>query len=234
MMRNALRKLSGSALDLLFPVQCIGCGKEGDALCGVCVVELPRVTSSHCPVCWYPGSVDLCSWCRTLPMAVDGIRAPFLYVQDSLIQKALLDLKFRNMRALAPQLGQMLADFWETNPTPGEVIVPVPSHPKRLRERGFNQAALIAKEFGERVGLPVDDKLLARVKNAPSQLRMASRDERRDNVAGNFACTGDAISMSILLVDDLATTGGTMSACGEALKNAGASEVWGLAVARAP
>ena len=169
-------------------------------------------------------------------MAVDGIRVPFLYIQDSLIQKAILDLKFRNMRALEPQLGQMLADFWEANPTPGEVIVPVPSHPKRLRERGFNQAALIAKEFGKRVGLPVDDKLLARVKNAPSQLRIPvpSRQERWNNVAGNFACTGDAYGMSILLVDDVATSGGTMSACGEALKNAGASEVWGLAVARAP
>ncbi len=233
-MRSALRKLGASALDLLFPVQCIGCGKDGDALCEACACDLPRVVSPHCPACWYPDSVGLCGWCKTSPIAVDGIRAPFLYVRDGLIQKALLDLKFHNMRALAPQLGQMLADFIEAVPLRGEVVVPVPSHPRRLRERGFNQAALIAREFGKSVGMPVDEKLLARVKDAKSQLQMTSRAERRSNVAGNFACTRNAEAMAILLVDDLATTGGTMSACAEALKSAGASEVWGLVVARAP
>ena len=82
--------------------------------------------------------------------------------------------------------------------------------------------------------MPVDEKLLAKVKNTPSQLRMNSPEERWRNVEGSFGCDGDVGGRAVLLIDDIATTGGTMSACASALKDAGASKVWGLVVARAP
>ena len=101
-----------------------------------------------------------------------------------------------------------------------------------MRSRGFNQAVLLGRELGKITGLPVNEGLVVQTRETPSQRRMASRAERWSNVAGSFSCTGDGGRQSVLLVDDIATTGATMSACAGALKDAGASQVWGLAVAR--
>ena len=231
-MMNLLTKLRGTALGVLFPLHCLGCGKEGKSLCETCLSIAPPLSSPYCEVCANPGVGNVCDWCLDVPLQVDGIRAPYLYVEDGLIHRAIIDLKFNNLRALAPELGQLLADYLSANPIPGDVIVPVPCHSKRVRQRGFNQAALIAKQLGKLTGLPVNEKLLTRVKNNPSQLQMSGREQRWKNVEGNFATVGSADDLRVLLVDDLTTTGSTMSACAGELKNAGASEVWGLAVAR--
>jgi len=232
-MRTAMKKLADSALDLLFPLNCLGCGKGGRFLCAPCVEGLPRLTPPYCPACSFPGFSKICDSCRAAPLAVDAIRTPFLYTEDSLIQKAVIDFKYHDKRAMAPELGGLLASYLASNPMPGDVIIPVPSHPRRLRSRGFNQAALLGRELGKLTGLPVNEKLLARTKNAPPQVRMTSRQERLGNVAESFACASDVSGQAVLLVDDVATTGATMSACAKALKDAGASLVWGLALARA-
>jgi ComF family protein len=112
--------------------------------------------------------------------------------------------------------------------------VPVPTHPRRLRSRGFNQAELLASELSQIIDFPMDSRLLIRAINSPSQLRAPSRDERWENVQGDFQSVVSAEGLRILLVDDLVTTGATMSACAAALKDAGASSVVGLAVARTP
>ena len=203
-------------------------------MCATCVADMPRLTPPYCVVCSRPGTDHWCVWCKAMPMAVNGIRAPFLYVGSSLIQKALNDFKFHNVRAMALELARHLADYLASHPMPCDVIVPVPSHPRRLRSRGFNQAALLGRELGALIDMPVDEKLLAKVKNTPSQLRMNSPEERWRNVEGSFGCDGDVGGKAVLLIDDIATTGGTMSACAAALKDAGASKVWGLVVARAP
>jgi ComF family protein len=137
-------------------------------------------------------------------------------------------------RAVAPELAGLLAAFLDTQSVSVDLVAPVPSHPRRLRSRGFNQAALIADELGERAGLRIADDLLVRTKNAPSQLSMGSHESRWLNVERNFSCRGTVEGLRILVVDDLVTTGATMSACASALKDAGASDVMGLAVARAP
>ncbi|MDP6226402.1 MAG: phosphoribosyltransferase family protein, partial [Dehalococcoidia bacterium] len=115
---------------------------------------------------------------------------------------------------------------------PGEVLVPVPLHPNRLRNRGYNQSALLARELAKLSGLALDQGLLARVTNAPPQAGTASRRRRRANVEGGFRCTGEAGGKAVVLVDDVATTGSTLSACAAALKAAGAASVWGLVLAR--
>ena len=232
MLKLLLGRLANSALDVIFPPRCLGCASEGSFLCDACLADAPRLSQPFCPVCAAPGFVRLCDGCRTERLAVDGIRAPFLYIDDGLIQAAITDLKFRDIRALAPELAQLLADYLAANPMPGELIAPVPSHPSRLRSRGFNQAALLARELGKITGLPVNEELMARTTNAPSQLRMRSRGERLRNVAGNFTCTGRVNGQAVLIVDDLATTGATISACARELTSHGASQVWGLAVAR--
>ena len=115
---------------------------------------------------------------------------------------------------------------------PGDVLVPVPLHPKKLRERGYNQAELLAREIGKGTGLPVDTGLLSRTRHTLPQARSGGPTRRRDNMAGAFDCGSDVSGRSFILVDDVCTTGSTLNACGEALLAAGASSVWGLALAR--
>ena len=235
MIRELIGRLTKPALNALFPIPCLGCGREGRSICESCVAGLPRLTSPRfCVTCAQPGVVGRCGWCRATPVAVDGIRAPFVYAADGVIQKAIYDFKFHGVRVMASELAGHLADCMASYHMAGDVIFPVPSHPRRLRSRGFNQAALLARELGRLTGIPVEEGLLVRTKDAPSQLRMSGRPERWGNVVDSFEYRGDAGVVSALLVDDIVTTGATMSACAEALKDAGATEVWGLAVARAP
>ena len=109
--------------------------------------------------------------------------------------------------------------------------MPVPLHSRRIRHRGYNQSLLLARELAKLTGLDLDEKLLVRIKDTPPQVG-ASRSQRRGNVEGSFRCQRDVSGKALILVDDVATTGSTLSACATALKAAGAATVWGLALAR--
>ena len=116
---------------------------------------------------------------------------------------------------------------------PGEVLICVPLHPRRLRERGYNQSNLLARELGERIDLPVIEDCLIRVKQAQPQVRAADVEERRRNVTDAFVCRDERVSgRQIILVDDVCTSGATLESCAVALKNKGATSVWGLTLAR--
>ena len=110
--------------------------------------------------------------------------------------------------------------------------MPVPLHPKRLRERGYNQASLLAKKLSRLGGLPVVEDTLIRVRDALPQARTRSAIERRQNVQDAFVCHQGLEGKQVLLIDDVCTTGATLDACAIALKAAGAGSVWGLTVAR--
>jgi len=118
------------------------------------------------------------------------------------------------------------------NPVPGNVLVPVPLHRKRYRERGYNQTALLARELGRLGGLKVVDDCLVRHSYALPQARSASVGERHDNVADAFACRhGQLQGKEVILVDDVSTSGATLNTCAGVLKSAGAAAVWGLVIA---
>lgn len=125
-----------------------------------------------------------------------------------------------------------MAEYIEANPVLADVLVPVPLHSRRLRSRGYNQSALLAREIGRRASLPVVEDHLVRTRNSRPQVDVASREERRANVAGNFACDADVSGLAVLLIDDVATTGSTLSECAYSLKEAGASTVNALTLAR--
>jgi len=130
-------------------------------------------------------------------------------------------------------LAQLLNDYLTANPVPGEVLVPVPLHRKRLRERGYNQSMLLAQELGKLNSLPVVDDCLIRKLHSPPQARTPTVDERRSNVADAFSCRdGRLRDKQVLLIDDVSTSGATLDACARALKEAGAASVWGLVLAR--
>lgn len=224
-------QLKRVALDLLFPPYCIGCGREGNYICSRCERELPFISPPVCEVCGRPLTADNeCPGCISKEHAIDGIRAPFLFT--GLIRRAIHELKYRNLRALAPGMAVFLSDYLDINPVQGYTLVPVPIHPKRIRERGYNQTSLVAHELGRLTGLPVTDDCLVRLTYVAPQVKLATAAERQKNISGAFACKNDKLAgKQVILLDDVSTSGATLNACAAALKAAGAAGVWGLTLA---
>ena len=225
-------KLIELAVDSFFPRRCVGCGKVGGFLCPECLGKLPRLLPPLCPHCGRPqASGIVCPDCRQRQTEIDGIRSPFRF--DEVIRKAIHQLKYRNLKAISPCLAELLADYLRSNPLPGEALVCVPLHPRRLRERGYNQSSLLAGELGRRIDLPVIEDCLARVKQAQPQVRAVDVEERRRNVADAFVCRDEKVSgKQIVLIDDVCTSGATLESCAAALKSKDVTSVWGLTLAR--
>ena len=236
-----LNELKGAALDFLFPRFCVSCGKEGDFICNSCQASLARIEAPVCPKCGkpqthYSNSLEiytvLCSSCVNWEADIDAIRSPFRF--EGVIRKAIHEFKYRNLRAIAGQLANLLDDYLvNADPIPCEVLVPVPLHGKRLRERGYNQSALLAEELSRLTGLTVNDSCLIRNRYNVPQAKTRNVEERRQNVIGIFTCKNkDLRDKKVLLIDDVTTSGATLNACASVLKTAGAMSVWGLTLAR--
>ena len=173
----------------------------------------------------------LCPSCVGWQAQIDGIRSPFRF--EGIIRQAIHQLKYRNLRALALPLARLLQDYLAANPLPGEVLVPVPLHQKRLRERGYNQSSLLVRELGKLTNLAVVDDCLVRQRHTPPQAKTLAVAERRSNVNNAFICRDRRLQDGhVLLIDDVSTSGATIDACAAALKSAGAASVWGLVLAR--
>ena len=236
-----LKELKGVALDFLFPRFCVGCGKEGQYICDSCQSSLARIDAPVCPKCgkpllFTPNSFEidslLCSGCVDWQADIDAIRSPYRF--EGVIRKAVHEFKYRNLRAIARQLASLLSNYLVTaDSMPGDVLVPVPLHSKRLRERGYNQSFLLAKELSNLTGSRVNDTCLERnVYNVP-QAKTRNVEERRLNVIGIFTCKNEDLrDKKVLLIDDVTTSGATLNACASALKIAGAMSVCGLTLAR--
>ena len=126
----------------------------------------------------------------------------------------------------------MLFAYWQEAKLPGELIIPVPLHTSRQRERGYNQAAFLVTELAERAQMPMNEKDLVRTRATPPQVGLGA-NERKANVQGAFAWTGSALrGVGVLLVDDVCTTGATLEACALALRQSQAGSVWALTLAR--
>ena len=222
------------ALDALFPIRCLECGAFGRFVCEDCLETLPKLERPFCDLCASPGAVGVCGACRERRPAADSIRSPYLYERGTAVYRAISMLKYGGMRSAAREMGEWLAAFIAARRAPAfDVIAAVPSHRSRVRRRGYAQASLIADALAKLTGAPLNPDALERVINAPSQLDAESRAERWRNVQGGFAARSDFTDQRVLLIDDLATTGATMSACAAALKDAGARSVFGVSVARA-
>ena len=227
-----LTKLKGIALDLLFPRWCVGCGREGDFICPDCLKELPRINPPLCPRCGRPQlNAVVCPACVGWEASIDGIRALFKF--EGAVRQAIHELKYNNVRAIAPLLGKWLGDYLIANPLPAELLVPVPLHARRLRERGYNQSRLLARELSLLSGLPLVDDCLVRITHGTPQARTRNVAERRGNVADAFSCRDRRLEdKQVLVIDDVSTSGATLDACARALKSAGASSAWGLVLAK--
>lgn len=153
---------------------------------------------------------------------------------EGVVQDLIHLLKYQGKRSIAKRLGAVLADRLLSDSMVGRIdlLIPVPLHSSRERERGYNQSALIARAVGEHLGVPVEERVLQRVKNTQTQTQL-SASERSANVAGAFRVRVPEVvaGRRVALVDDVVTTGATADACAEALIATGASEILLLALA---
>lgn len=202
--------------DLLFPARCLGCGRYGAFLCSSCLAAASRLPST-----WYPPE---------LGEALVGWTAPFSF--DGAIRQAVYALKYQGTKAVAAVLAGELVRHLRPLDCSAHYVVPVPLHPQRWRERGFNQADLLARPVAEALGLPLATDLVRR-RLTPPQVGMSNAALRQENVRGAFGWMGPSLEgKSVLLVDDVSTTGATLDAAAAALIVGGAGAVWGLVVAK--
>jgi len=227
-----LNRFKDTILDLFFPPWCVGCGVRGNFLCPPCRSLLPRLLPPICVKCGRPLSLgNLCAICEDRPLEIEGIRSVFRF--EGAARQAILSLKYKNVKALAAPLARLMKEYLCAHPLPADALTPVPLHPRRLRERGYNQSSLLAGELSKLTSLPLVEGSLLRLKNTPPQARTKSAEERRSNVAGAFTCRdGRLEGRRVLLIDDVCTSGATLDSCAAALKAAGAASVWGLTLAR--
>ena len=226
-----MAQLKRMALDLLFPSHCINCGREGEFICEHCRPLLTFISTPVCTKCGRPILTgQACSRCVEEWNDIDGVRAPFSF--EGLVRKSIHELKYRNIRALAATLALFMYECLQNNNLAADVIIPVPLHPKRLRERGYNQSSLLARELGKLCGIPVVENLLIKCLHTRPQAQSLGVDERRQNIKNAYKCVDKRYEgNSILLVDDVTTSGSTLNACASELKSTGVVSVWGLVTA---
>jgi ComF family protein len=224
----------GALWELLFPTHCLGCGQRGAFACEACYASLPWLPPDVCPRCAQISRLGgLCSRCQRLgPSGLASVRAACDY--GGLARTAIHQLKYRHGRVLAKLLARVLAESLARRPLDADIVVPVPLSQRRLRERGYNQSELIARELHAVSNLPPpSSQPLLRVRETRPQVGLSAA-ERRENVRGAFACPEPAAleGRRVLLLDDVMTTGATLRACADELSAAGATMVMALVVAR--
>lgn len=169
-----------------------------------------------------------------MPLAIDGIRSAFLF-EDGM-REVIHQFKYANRHSLTVILAQLMADHWHSSTTLADLLVSVPLHPARQRERGYNQSDLLARALGDMISLPVVTTGFERVRPTQSQTGLNAAD-RRENVQNAFVYRSRRDNIindrRVVVVDDVCTTGSTLEACSLALKDAGARAVWGFTLARA-
>ena len=248
-LRSQLRGAREALASVLFPAPCRLCGHSLDTagavpFCRACAKSLQqRLSEPLCYRCGRPiisGAViggvtrPLCHFCRGYEYAFDHARSFGAYTPG--MSRAILVLKYANVAPLGNWFARRLAELvaYDRNLYDADILVPVPLDKGRMRERGYNQAELIARPLARQLDIPLRSCLLVRTRPRPNELRLTRR-ERWETVRGAYATERGAQvdKLRVLLVDDVFTTGATLDACSKALKGSGAARVMALTVARA-
>jgi len=219
----------------LFPASCVLCGAAGHVgrdLCQACEADLPRIDPA-CPSCGMPLSEAehlLCGKCLQSPPPFHHTISPYYYAPP-LIQ-LITRFKFQHALAMTRVFSDLLARHIDTSQRKPECIIPVPLHPRRLRERGYNQSLEIARLLGKRLGIAIDYQLCQRTRYTSPQTGLAAR-ERKRNVKNAFGLTGPCHYRHIAILDDVITTGHTVTELAGLLRKNGVEEIAVWSVARA-
>lgn len=242
-----MREWATAALDLVFPARCpvcegaLGAGRR-DPLCGTCWTAIERIEPPLCETCGLPfpvlgrpvaGAAETvarrCGPCAAVRPAFDWARAGGVYAGT--LREAVQRLKFARKPALARPLADLVLEQWAGSLPPADAVVPVPLARARERERGFNQATVLAERLARALGAPLESRWLARARDTAPQTDL-DLGQRRANVRGAFVAATTVAGLHIVVVDDVLTTGATAAECARALRAAGARYVGVLTVAR--
>ncbi|MFA6106918.1 MAG: phosphoribosyltransferase family protein [Patescibacteria group bacterium] len=261
-LKAVLNRFGVMALDAVFPIECFGCGREGEWVCPDCFKSLAYKEKQYCLHCKKENLFgEFCPGCSR-----DYYLAGILIAGDydnELLSRVIKNVKYHLVKGAAGYLGSYLAAFlineiskarvagmdlkagriWEKfsgassapvflfNPA-GVIIVPVPLSRKRLRTRGFNQSELMAGAITKRLPFAMENRHLKRIKHKIPQAKLGE-EKRKKNISGCYGWSGSNLEgRSVILVDDVATTGATLNECARILKENGAGEVWGLVAAK--
>lgn len=219
-------------LDWVYPPYCGGCGNPGSRWCFECDGKVSVIHPPYCERCGAPTpGTRMCERCEQEGLELNAIRAYGIYEEP--LRTAIHRLKYHRDIALAEVFSKKLVEIYHQNRWDVDVIIPVPLSIVRLKERGYNQSALLAYPLSLMLGKPYHRNALRRVRETESQVNLTVR-ERQANVEGAFWADEEFVSNKrILLVDDVCTTGSTLNECAKALKNANAESVYGITLARA-
>ena len=228
-------------LDILLPHACFSCSrqlKEGPGLCASCWSKVDFIGAPLCSCCGRPFEIDpgddlLCAKCIAEPPAFTRARASFVYKADS--RGLVTGFKYADRTDLAPAYGRWLERAGEEFLEDADLLIPVPLHPLRLFVRKYNQAGLLAHRLSKETLIPALPDGLLRMRNTRQQVGL-SRTKRRRNVLGAFRANAkyaaDLEGAHVVLIDDVITSGATVSACARALKSAKPREISVLTLAR--
>lgn len=230
--QSRAKGLADSLLNFIFPPVCGACKKAGSLLCDVCHAQLEWVREPLCGRCGRPVSkpTNCCTVCQERPLSLQKIRAAVLFAHP--VSKLIHNLKYNDAFGLAKPLAEIMVEAWATWQFPVDLVVPIPLHAERERKRGYNQSALLTRDFCQMVMLPYAESTLQRTRFTTPQVGL-SAVERLENVQNAFQAGEEVQGQHVLLIDDVCTTGATMAAAAKALFVAGASTVSGYCVARA-
>ncbi len=246
-LQRLMRDVGGAFVSVFFPGECRLCKgllTHGARLpvCQECLARMPVIPPQICQLCGqpYPATepgveeTSTCASCQQQKYHFQVARSFGKY--DGSLARAIVLLKFERIEPLGEWFASRLEEVFRGNSDclGADVVVPVPLHAQRLKERGFNQVELFARPLAKRLGLPFRPILLMRTRPRPEK-QLLNYEERWEAVRGAFAMKeeGRVDNLRVLLLDDVMTTGATLDACAKALREAGASSVLGLTVARA-
>lgn len=232
MVRDRFLEILQISKDCLFPIFCLDCGKEGEWLCGDCFGKLDLRGVFCCPVCHKESMAGACCDVCRPQSYLDRAIAIAIYQEENSVGCLIKTLKYSYAEDVLAVFTEMIDGFLIHHLgilSDVDLVVPVPLHRRRLAERGFNQARLLADILGQRIGRPVAE-LLRRDRYTLQQAKL-SREERRANVDRAFM-NANFQANAVLLVDDVFTTGATMQECARVLKSSGVKNVIGFSVAR--
>jgi ComF family protein len=239
----SLKQLLNDISGIIFPPQCLACSEiinspATPVFCGPCREKIRFITGSLCPVCgipfWNsPAQSHICGSCLESRPYYNQARAVANF--ETIIMEAIHKFKYGRSIFMGNALGSFMADFYFPDFDFAEfsLLIPVPLHVRRLRERGFNQSLLLADKLGKKHNLPVNFSLLKRHKFTLTQTGL-NKTEREENIKGTFIVTDKKkiSNENIILVDDVYTTGATINECAKTLLKAGAQKVAALTLAR--
>lgn len=208
-----LKKLIHTFLNFLFPQKCVGCGIKNEILCNECLTKID-----------YP----------------DGAPRQYIFAaaayHDAYVKKTIWLLKYRGVKLLAKPMAELITRriFKNNVRYKNYIIIPIPLSKKRLRERGFNQSELIAKHIAAKMSIMIKTDVLYKKIHTESQVSIKDRAKRLNNIKGSFAVKNrEAVkNKNIILIDDVCTTGATISEARKVLREAGAKKIIGAVVAR--